>query len=62
MTDREVLELCKSWFEEISEKCSKLTSGNVSHNSKYIRGLARGSAEFIDDHFKETKDDNTTSE
>lgn len=55
MTDREVLELCKSWFEEISEKCSKLTSGNISHNSKYIRGLARGSAEFIDDHFKETK-------
>lgn len=26
-TDKEVLELCKSWFEDIMERSDKLTSG-----------------------------------
>lgn len=52
-TDKEVLNLCKEWFEEIADRCSRLTSGNVSHDSKMIRGLARNSAEFVNSHLKE---------
>lgn len=40
-------ELLKEWFEDISEKCEHLTSGNVSHNGKMIRGYARNCAEYI---------------
>lgn len=40
-------ELLKEWFEDISEKCEHLTSGNVSHNGKMIRGFARNCAEYI---------------
>lgn len=40
-------ELLKEWFEDISEKCEHLTSGNVSHNGNTIRGYARNCAEYI---------------
>ena len=53
-TDREVLELARCWFEDIKEKCSKLTTGNVSHMGATIRGLAKNSVEYIDMHFNET--------
>ena len=46
-TDKEVLELCKEWFEDIMEKCDRLTSGNVSHNGRAIHGYAANCAEFI---------------
>lgn len=45
--DRKGFELLKEWFEEIAERCSRLTSGNVSHNGKAIRGFARNCAEYI---------------
>lgn len=45
--DRKGFELLKEWFEEITERCSRLTSGNVSHNGKAIRGFARNCAEYI---------------
>ncbi|MBR1527072.1 MAG: hypothetical protein IJ640_10525 [Prevotella sp.] len=52
-TDKEVLDLCKEWFEEIADKANRLTSGNVTHNSKFIRGLALNCAEYIKSHIKE---------
>ena len=51
-TDKEVLELCKSWFEDIMERSSKLTSGNVSHGSKAIHGVAKNYAEYVDEHLQ----------
>lgn len=52
-TDKEVLELCKLWFEDIMGRCDRLTSGNVSHNSRAIHGFAKNCTEFIESHFKE---------
>ena len=52
-TDREVLELARFWFEDIEEKCEKLTTGNVSHMGATIRGLAKNCVEYIDIHFRE---------
>ena len=52
-TDKEVLELCKSWFEDIMERSDRLTSGNVSHGSKAIRGVAKNYAEFVAKHLEE---------
>jgi hypothetical protein len=49
-TDKEVLELCKSWFEDIMERSDRLTSGNVSHGSRAIHGVAKNYAEFVDEH------------
>lgn len=51
--DKEVLELCKAWFEDIMERCDRLTSGNVSHGSKAIRGVAKNYADFVAEHLKE---------
>ena len=51
-TDREVLELCKAWFEDIMERSERLTSGNVSHGSRAIHGTAKSYAEFVDEHLK----------
>lgn len=45
--DEKKFELLKEWFEDIAEKCERLTSGNVSHNGKMIRGYARNCAEYI---------------
>ena len=51
-TDKKVLELCKAWFEEVAERCDKLTSGNVSHNGRAIHGFALSCAEFVELHLK----------
>ena len=45
--DQKEFELLKEWFEDIAGKCEQLTSGNVSHNGKMIRGYARNCAEYI---------------
>ncbi len=39
--------LLKEWFEEIEEKCSRLSTGNVSHMGATIRGLAKNCAAYI---------------
>ena len=52
-TDREVLELCKSWFEDIMERSDRLTTGNVSHGSRAIHGVAKNYAEFVDKHLQD---------
>lgn len=52
-TDKEVLKLCLSWFQDIVERSEKLTSGNVAHGSKAIRGVAKNYAEFVAEHLEE---------
>lgn len=52
-TDKEVLELCKEWFEDIMERSEKLTSGNVAHGRAAIRGVAKNYAEFVAEHLEE---------
>ena len=54
MTDREVLILCKEWFQEIMERSDRLTSGNVSHGSKALRGVAKNYAEFVEEHLSKS--------
>lgn len=51
-TNKEVLELCKAWFEDIMERSEKLTSGNVAHGRAAIRGVAKNYAEFVAEHLK----------
>ena len=51
-TDKEVSELCKTWFEDIMERSDRLTTGNVSHGSRAIHGTAKSYAEFVDEHLK----------
>lgn len=36
-----------TWFEDIAEMCSRLTSGNVSHQGASIRGKAIRAAEWL---------------
>ncbi len=50
-TDREVLELARDWFESVIEKCSRLTTGNVSHMGATIQAFAKNCIEYIDIHF-----------
>lgn len=38
------------WFKNISEATKELTSGNVSHKSCTIRGMANRSAEYLEKH------------
>ena len=52
-TDKEVLELCKTWFEDIMERSDRLTTGNVAHGSRAIRGVAKNYAEFVDKHLQD---------
>lgn len=49
-TDKEVLELCKSWFEDIAERSDRLTTGNVSHSGRAIHGVAMHYAEYVNEH------------
>lgn len=52
-TDKEVLELCKAWFEEIAERCDKLINDDdISHWKKTTHGFALNCAEFIELHLK----------
>ncbi len=54
-TDKEVLELCLSWFKDIMERSEKLTSGNVSHGRAAIRGVAKNYADFVAEHLEERR-------
>ena len=52
-TDKEVLELCKAWFEDIMERSDRLTTGNVAHGRAAIHGVAKNYAEFVAEHLEE---------
>ena len=50
--DEEFRDILISWFENIEDTCSKLTSGNVSHQGATIRNKAIRCAAFIKEHCK----------
>lgn len=50
--DKELKDMFVSWFENIEEISSKLTSGNVSHQGATIRNKAIRCSKFIKEHCK----------
>lgn len=48
----EILELCRTWFVGIMDKCDKLTTGNVSHQKATIRAMAKECISYIDLYLK----------
>ena len=44
-----IVEKAIGWFKDKSEATKELTSGNVSHKACAIRGLANGSAEYLEE-------------
>ena len=50
--DKELKDMLVSWFENIEDNCSKLTSGNVSHQGATIRNKAIRCIVFINEHCK----------
>lgn len=50
--DKEFRDMLISWFENIEDTCSKLTSGNVSHQGAAIRNKAIRCATFIKESTK----------
>jgi len=47
-----LLESAITWFDDIAEMCSKLTSGNVSYQGCSIRGKAIRAAEYLKKRLK----------
>lgn len=52
MKDKELIEKAINWFKTIEERSSKLTTGNVAHNSQHIKGLAHRAAEYLEKNLK----------
>lgn len=50
--DKEFRNMLISWFENIEDTCSKLTSGNVSHQGATIRNKAIRCTTFIKESTK----------
>lgn len=50
--DKELKDMLISWFENVEDTCSKLTSGNVSHQGATIRNKAIRCTAFIKEHCK----------
>lgn len=50
--DKELKDLLVSWFEDIEELSSKLTSGNVSHQGATIRNKTIRCSKFIKEFCK----------
>lgn len=50
--DKEFRDMLISWFENIEDTCSKLTSGNVSHQGAIIRNKAIRCTTFIKESTK----------
>lgn len=48
-----IIDKAVEWFKNISEATKELTSGNVSHKSCAIRGMANRSAEYLAKHKKD---------
>ena len=44
---------CIGWFNDISDLCMRLTSGNVSHMRATIRGKAIRCAEYVRKHIND---------
>ena len=50
--DKEFRDMLISWFKNIEDTCSKLTSGNVSHQGATIRNKAIRCSKFIKEFTK----------
>lgn len=50
--DKELKDMIVSWFEDIEELSSKLTSGNVSHQGATVRNKAIRCITFINEYCK----------
>ena len=50
--DKELKDMLVSWFEDIEELSSKLTSGNVSHQGATVRNKAIRCITFINEYCK----------
>lgn len=50
--DKGLKDLLMSWFEDIEDACSKLTSGNVSHQGATVRNKAIRCSKFIKEYCK----------
>lgn len=50
--DKELKDMLVSWFKNIEDTCSKLTSGNVSHQGVTIRNKTIRCIVFINEHCK----------
>jgi len=42
-------EYAAEWFDDIAEKTTRLTSGNVSHHGMTIKATAKNSFEYLDE-------------
>ena len=49
MTDKQLLEQCKTWFTDIVDMAEHLTTGNVAHKRKMISGYTKGCIEFLNE-------------
>jgi hypothetical protein len=52
MSNEELIEYSILWFEEIVEKCDRMTTGNFSHDNRQLKGFAQRCADFIKIHHK----------
>ena len=52
--DKDLKDMLVSWFEDIEDVSSKLTSGNVSNQGPTIRNKAVRCTKFIKEHCKTT--------
>lgn len=52
--DKDLKDMLVSWFEDIEDVISKLTSDNVSRQGPTIRNKAARCAKFIKEHCKTT--------
>lgn len=55
LTKDKLIELSIGWFNDIRENSKRLTTGNVSHNSRQIEGFALHCAEFLEKYKDKAK-------
>lgn len=57
MTREELLNKAINWFKIIAKDMSRITSGNLSHNTKTTQGRAIRAYEFVEKHKNECFDE-----
>lgn len=57
MTKEELLNKAINWFKIIAEDMPRITSGNLSHNTKATQGRAIRAYEFVEKHKSECFDE-----
>ena len=57
MNNEKLLDLAIGWFKDVQEKSKKLTTGNVSHDSRMMQGFALHCAEFLEKYKKKENEE-----